>query len=126
MTPSQKRRAYKLRRIVISEHNYFALKRLGQAGDSFNDVISNLLRIERNHREEKEKEKLREQHSLQNKQKKSKYDTDQRVSDLSNDLNSSSVVNEVMEKQRQQMDELFRSIEEMQEKEKLQERSSNK
>jgi hypothetical protein len=37
-----------LRRIVVSEHNYFALKRLGYAGDSSNDVISKLLRMEKN------------------------------------------------------------------------------
>lgn len=42
-----------LKRIVVSEHNYLALKKLGYAGDSFNDVISRLLRIERNYREMK-------------------------------------------------------------------------
>ena len=35
----------KLKRIVVSEHNYLALKKVGYAGDSFNDVISKLLRI---------------------------------------------------------------------------------
>jgi hypothetical protein len=34
---------YNLRTIVISEHNYAALKGLGKAGDSFNDVIAKLL-----------------------------------------------------------------------------------
>jgi hypothetical protein len=34
---------YKLRTIAISECNYSALKGLGQAGDSFNDVIAKLL-----------------------------------------------------------------------------------
>jgi len=34
---------YKLRTIAISEHNYAALKGLGKAGDSFNDVIAKLL-----------------------------------------------------------------------------------
>jgi predicted CopG family antitoxin len=61
MTPSQRRRAYKLKRIVITEHSYFALKRLRQAGDSFNDVISNLLRIEKNHPQEKVKKALQHQ-----------------------------------------------------------------
>jgi len=32
-----------LKHIVISEQNYLKLKGLGQAGDSFNDVISCLL-----------------------------------------------------------------------------------
>src|SRR3712207_715281 len=69
MTPSQRRRAYKLKRIVISEHNYLALKKLGQAGDSFNDVISNLLHIERNYQKEKErKQKLRGHQRLQRQQ----------------------------------------------------------
>lgn len=31
--------------IVISEKNYLRLKKLGTAGDSFNDVITNLLEI---------------------------------------------------------------------------------
>lgn len=33
----------KLRYISVSEINFFRLKRLGNAGDSFNDVISELL-----------------------------------------------------------------------------------
>lgn len=33
-----------LKHIVISEENFLTLKQLGQAGDSFNDVISRLLR----------------------------------------------------------------------------------
>lgn len=44
-TASERKKRLKLKRIVVSEHNYLALKRLGQAGDSFNDVISKLLRI---------------------------------------------------------------------------------
>lgn len=32
-----------LKTINVSEQNYFALKALGQAGDSFNDVLSRLL-----------------------------------------------------------------------------------
>jgi predicted CopG family antitoxin len=35
--------SYKLKTIAISENNYSALKSLGEAGDSFNDVISKLL-----------------------------------------------------------------------------------
>lgn len=35
--------SYKLKTIAISENNYSALKSLGKAGDSFNDVISKLL-----------------------------------------------------------------------------------
>jgi predicted CopG family antitoxin len=34
---------HKLRTIAVSECNYTALKSLGKAGDSFNDVISKLL-----------------------------------------------------------------------------------
>jgi predicted CopG family antitoxin len=33
----------KLRHITISEKNYSKLKELGQAGDSFNDVVDKLL-----------------------------------------------------------------------------------
>jgi predicted CopG family antitoxin len=54
-----------LKRIVVSEHNYLALKKLGCAGDSFNDVISRLLRIERNYREMK---KMKEQEEEQQQQ----------------------------------------------------------
>lgn len=32
-----------LKQIAIDERNYFTLKNLGRAGDSFNDVITNLL-----------------------------------------------------------------------------------
>ena len=52
---TRKGRRTQLRRIVVSEHNYFALKKLGYAGDSFNDVISRLLRIEKNYQEMKKK-----------------------------------------------------------------------
>jgi hypothetical protein len=34
---------YNLRLISVSQANYDSLKRLGQAGDSFNDVISKML-----------------------------------------------------------------------------------
>lgn len=33
-----------LKQIAIDERNYFALKNLGKAGDSFNDVITKLLK----------------------------------------------------------------------------------
>jgi predicted CopG family antitoxin len=112
MMPSQRRRAYKLKRIVISEHNYLALKRLGQAGDSFNDVISNLLQIERNHRHEKERKKLHEQKPHQKQQKNSRHDTELSASVFSDGLDSSSSIDEALENHRQQMNELFRTIEE--------------
>jgi predicted CopG family antitoxin len=33
-----------LKQIAVSKQNYILLKRLGQAGDSFNDVVSRLLK----------------------------------------------------------------------------------
>jgi predicted CopG family antitoxin len=33
-----------LKQIAISKQNYILLKQLGQAGDSFNDVVSRLLK----------------------------------------------------------------------------------
>jgi predicted CopG family antitoxin len=33
-----------LKHVTVDERNYLALKRLGSAGDSFNDVISRLLK----------------------------------------------------------------------------------
>ncbi len=33
-----------LKTIAVSEENYFALKRLGSAGDSFNDVLTEVLK----------------------------------------------------------------------------------
>jgi predicted CopG family antitoxin len=50
------RRGSRFKRIVISERNYLALKKLGYAGDSFNDVISKLLRIERSYQEMKKQQ----------------------------------------------------------------------
>jgi predicted CopG family antitoxin len=35
----------RLKQISISEENYFILKSYGKAGDSFNDVISDILKI---------------------------------------------------------------------------------
>ncbi len=58
---TKKRTRTKLRRIVVSEHNYFALKSLGFAGDSFNDIISRLLLIEKNYQGMKRKKKQEEQ-----------------------------------------------------------------
>jgi predicted CopG family antitoxin len=118
MTPSERRRAYKLKRIVISEHNYLALKRLGQAGDSFNDVINNLLRIQRNHQEEENERQ--EQQRLQQQQLKSRYDTDSSMSDVINNLDSSSFIDEAMQKHNEQMNEIFRSIEEAKERKQRQ------
>lgn len=34
----------KLKPIVVDEKNYLALKELGKAGDSFNDVITQMVR----------------------------------------------------------------------------------
>jgi predicted CopG family antitoxin len=45
LTASERRKRLKLKRIVISEHNYLALKKAGYAGDSFNDVVSRLLQV---------------------------------------------------------------------------------
>ncbi|MDW0184741.1 MAG: hypothetical protein QOK76_05720 [Nitrososphaeraceae archaeon] len=50
---SVRRRRLKLKRIVVSEQNYAALKMLGYAGDSFNDGVSKLLRIERSYQEKR-------------------------------------------------------------------------
>jgi predicted CopG family antitoxin len=49
-------RTSRFKRIVISERNYLALKKLGYAGDSFNDVISKLIRIERIYQEMKKQQ----------------------------------------------------------------------
>jgi predicted CopG family antitoxin len=46
--PTSERRRLKLKRILVSEQNYVALKKLGLAGDSFNDVTTKLLRIQKN------------------------------------------------------------------------------
>jgi predicted CopG family antitoxin len=35
----------KLRQIAVSEENYPILKSLGKAGDSFNDVVSEMLKV---------------------------------------------------------------------------------
>jgi predicted CopG family antitoxin len=122
MTPSERRRAYKLKRIVISEQNYLALKKLGQAGDSFNDVINNLLRIQRNHQQEKWEKKRQEQQQL-HQQQKSGYDAKSSISNVTNELYSPSFIDEAMamEQHKQQMDELFRTVEEAQQRKQRQE-----
>jgi predicted CopG family antitoxin len=69
---AERRRRLRLKRIVISEHNYLALKRLGYAGDSFNDVISRLLRIETSYQEmKKQQEEEQKQHQQENSDNKS-------------------------------------------------------
>lgn len=66
LTASERRKRLKLKRIVVSERNYLALKMLGHAGDSFNDVISKLLRIERSYEEMKKQQQEEQQHSQEN------------------------------------------------------------
>ena len=51
----------KLKRIVVSEHNYLALKKVGYAGDSFNDVVSRLLRVYRAYQENKKEQEEQQQ-----------------------------------------------------------------
>ncbi|MDQ3948123.1 MAG: hypothetical protein M3218_03255, partial [Thermoproteota archaeon] len=57
------RKRSRLKRVVVSERNYFALKELGRAGDSFNDMISKLLRIERIYQEMKKQQIQQQQES---------------------------------------------------------------
>ena len=52
-----------LKQIAISKRNYEALKKLGCAGDSFNDVISRLLKTVISIDKEKGEEKLVGTHS---------------------------------------------------------------
>lgn len=54
VTAAERRKRLKLKRIDVSEHNHLALKELGHAGDSFNDVVSKLLRIYRNYQEKQQ------------------------------------------------------------------------
>jgi predicted CopG family antitoxin len=61
LTASERRRRLRLKRIVVSEQNYLALKRLGQAGDSFNHVVSRLLQVYRAYQEKKQEEQQDEQ-----------------------------------------------------------------
>ncbi|HEX6281809.1 MAG TPA: hypothetical protein VFZ67_06235 [Nitrososphaera sp.] len=62
-TASERKKRLKLKRIVVSEHNYIALKKLGQAGDSFNDVISRLIRMHRNHQEKQQQQERDEENN---------------------------------------------------------------
>jgi predicted CopG family antitoxin len=75
-----------LKRIVVSEHNYLALKKLGYAGDSFNDVISRLLRIERNYREMKKMKEQQEEQQQQ--QQQENYDNNSHGSYIDSVLSS--------------------------------------
>jgi predicted CopG family antitoxin len=59
-------RSSKFKRIVISERNYLTLKSLGYAGDSFNDVISKLLRIERRYQEMKKQQQEQQENNDKN------------------------------------------------------------
>jgi hypothetical protein len=54
-------RSSRFKRIVISERNYLALKMLGHAGDSYNYVVSKLLRIERIYQEMKKQQEEEQQ-----------------------------------------------------------------
>ena len=59
LTASERRKRLKLKRIVVSEHNYLALKELGPAGDSFNDVVSTLLQVYRAYQENKKQQDVK-------------------------------------------------------------------
>ena len=61
ITASERRKRLKLKRIVISEHNYLALKKVGYAGDSFNDVVSKLLQVYRAYKENKKQQEEQQQ-----------------------------------------------------------------
>jgi predicted CopG family antitoxin len=89
LTASERRKRLKLKRIVISEHNYSALKELGHAGDSFNAVISKLLRIERSYQEMKKQQEQESNNGL---------------------LFPQSPAEIFNEQNRQQLDELIRSL----------------
>lgn len=90
-------RSPRFKRIVISERNYLALKMLGYAGDSFNDVISKLLRIERSYQE------MKKQHEEQQQQ--------QANSDNSSGLTSNPIPSTAFEEQnKQQVAELVQLL----------------
>jgi predicted CopG family antitoxin len=65
VTASKRRKRLKLKRIVISEHNYLALKKVGYAGDSFNDVVSRLMRVYRIYQENKKQQEEEQQKQQQ-------------------------------------------------------------
>jgi predicted CopG family antitoxin len=85
-TLAERRKRLKLKRIVVSEQNYVALKKPGHARDLFNDVISKLLRIHRNYQEKQKQES----------------DDDSSSGFLPESLS------ELFERDRQQLDELLR------------------
>jgi predicted CopG family antitoxin len=123
MSPSERRKRLRLKRIVVSEHNYLALKRLGQAGDSFNDVISNLLRIERNHQQDKEEKEKKQEQLLQLQEKSS--DEDNSISDVVSEPFPPDFIEEVMEKHDRQLDELARLYKEERKKQEQKEQQSS-
>jgi predicted CopG family antitoxin len=47
----------KLKLIAVSSENYLALKRLGNAGDSFNDVVTEVLRKVNSPRQQEQQKK---------------------------------------------------------------------
>ena len=59
LTASERRKRLKFKRIVVSEHNYQALKKVGYAGDSFNDVVSRLLQVYQNYKKKQQEEQQR-------------------------------------------------------------------
>ena len=96
-TAAERRKRSRLKRIVVSERNYLALKELGRAGDSFNDVISKLLRIERSYQE------MKKQHEEQQQQ--------QANSDNSSGLTSNPIPSTAFEEQnKQQVAELVQLL----------------
>lgn len=97
-TATEGRKRSRLKRIVVTERNYFALKTLGHAGDSFNDVISKLLRIERSYQEVK-------------KQQQQQQETDDNSNNSNNGLLFPPSPAEVFNEQnRQELDKLIRSL----------------
>ena len=59
---AERRKRLKLKRIVVSEYNYQSLKKVGYAGDSFNDVVSRLLQVYRIYQEKKNQQEERQQY----------------------------------------------------------------
>ncbi len=105
---SERRKRLKLKRIVISEHNYLALKKVGYAGDSFNDVVSKLLRVYRAYKEKKQQQE--EQQQQENADEESITNNDNRNSSNSGLLFPPSPTEIVNEQNRQQLDVLIRSL----------------
>jgi hypothetical protein len=104
----RRRRRSRLKRIVVSEKNYIALKMLRHAGDSFNDVITKLLRIEKDH-QKKQRQELQQQQS----------EHDNSSSSSNSELSFPGSLSELFdERQRQQLADLA-LLEEEEEKEQL-------